>query len=492
MNRQLLMNSRWLLLLLFPLGCWLTVDAFSGRWTYYVSLNMLSLLAGCAILYRLRGITPGNIPIWIIFSVLITGYYVKFYFFVHGFYNGAPTYELGLLLGNFAPRVATYRLLMECFEVISVAFIAFSVAVWFLLRDDRASPSPVELEQKAVKLSSVAMSRKLLMSAVLLAVISGFLRWYYQLGIPGSAELLPYKIAGAITVTNGFTVPVLIGIALIYAVRMEETQNIRIAMVTFLIWGAVHFLLFLSKTFLIVSILWIILVGVLTGRPLIRWRYLALFAGLLASFYPFLNIFRDLTYSGAGGTVISRFGDAINLGIEEARLIGQSSWLVWGGASVLSRVTGLDSLMIMTAIRPENNHYGILNYMLGNEFSAEQIITWFHKMEGTGVAQSLLGQAYFVTGSSLWVGAWVAGWAIFTFWVAKTFRNMDAPLAHGLWVAWLVSVLLWTIDGISYVKILVFGASIIPVILLVSVLDLGNMRRRGLTIDRVALDSDGG
>lgn len=486
MNHRFFLNSRWLLLLLFPLGFWLTAEAFSDQWVYYASLNMLSLLAGWAVLFRLRGITANNIVVWIILSVLITGYYVKFYFFLYGYYYGAPLYELGLMVGNFAPRIATYNILMKCFEVFSVTFCVFSVAVWFLLRDDRTSQVPVGFKQEADMPYPVAMSLKLLASAVSLAIISGFLRWSYQLGIPGAAEPLPFKIGGAITVINGYVVPVLIGISLIYAARMEGVQIVRLVIATFLIWGVVHFLLFTSKIFLILPMLWIILVWVLTGRPLIRWRYLVGYGGLLMTVYPFLNIFRDLTYSGTEGTIIGRFGHAITLGAEQGQLIEQSSWAVWGLSGLVSRVTGLDSLMIMAAIRRESYHYGILNYMLGYEENAERIITWFYGIPGTGIAQSLLGQAYFVTGSTLWVAVWVAGWVVFSHWMAKWYRNFDSPLSHGLWAAWLVSVLLWTIDGISYVKILMFFASIIPVILLVSLWDLGSEKRRRSMVVRMA------
>ena len=130
-------RSGWLLLLLFPIGFWLTEDLFAHQWNDYVVLNVISLLAGWLVLLRLRRITPESIPIMAILGILIAGYYIKFYFLVHGILDGMDRWELSILIGSIAPTFATNVRLMQCFEVITWSFVAFAVVSFFLLRSQK-------------------------------------------------------------------------------------------------------------------------------------------------------------------------------------------------------------------------------------------------------------------------------------------------------------------------------------------------------------------
>lgn len=468
---------RWLLLLIFPAGYLATNSELSSEWGYYTALNLISFLSACAILYSLKQISVGNAVIWVIFAVLIVGYYLKFYFFVHAFQSAQPMIELNWILGRFATPLATNRLLLDCFEVISFSFAAFAVISVILSLKGVRGQLKAAAESSAAGFGATDRTHKLLIAAIALAVASGILRAYFDLGIPGKERILPFKLAGVITTTGTYTVPVLIGIALIYSANLNRARDVQVISALFLGWGVVHFVAFTSKLFLIAPVLWIFFVGLLFERSLIRWRYLAGYLGSFIVVYPFLNIFRDVANTGAGGSVLQRFGEVIQISAEQSSMFDEMSGFTRGLWGLISRVTGLDSLLILAAIRPDNSHRDILNYVMGNEVSAERIITWFHGIEGTGDAQSLLGQAYYVTGSSAWVAGWVVVWTLLAFVVSKVLYELKTPLSHGLWTAWLISVLLWTIDGVSYSKTVLFGASVIPAIMMLYVLDPGAIRR---------------
>ena len=72
-------NIRWLLLVIFPIGWYLSYDLLSSELEYYLLLTLVAVLSSAFILMMLRGSIKQQIHLWIIFILYLIGYYVKFY-----------------------------------------------------------------------------------------------------------------------------------------------------------------------------------------------------------------------------------------------------------------------------------------------------------------------------------------------------------------------------------------------------------------------------
>lgn len=460
MTNNNLIQARWLTLLIFPIGYLLTEEAFSYAWVNYAALNILSFTAGVIILWRLRKMSLENLVVWFVWFVMLVGYYYKFYFLVHGFLHEKSKLELSLYLGSIAPLFASKGMLFESFVTITVSFFAVAISSHFLLRR-RGNIVQFFKHENNVNVNWPLITNKLLAVAFLLWMVSGYLRKYYYLGVPYAAVYLPYKLAGLITVTNGIIVPMLINLALLNALRSGRRQLIHLSAVIFIIWGIVEFILFSSKTYLVLPLIIIYAAGVLYRRPIFKMKYIAWYGGIFLLIYPFLNIFRSMQNYFPGRDILFHLSATLGVIYETVRDSGVFDFFFNSLGLMAGRVTGLDSMLVLAATRYEYSATNIIDYLSGRINSPEQIISGMHNIPFTGVAASLLGQAYFTTGSYIMTAAWTAGWLVFAYLITILLMKRNTLFTHNALLFWLVMVLQWSADGITYLKIQLFVFAIL-------------------------------
>lgn len=467
-NRGILtkgLNLRWLLLLCFPLGYLFTVNAYAADWDYYLLLNIISFLSAWLILFRLRNITAENIIIWIIFLLIFGGYYVKFYFFVRGFILGESILESIVLMGGYAALYASPSLLLDCFTSISLSLLLISISSFYMLSNKRKLIVSLGNYNRNHRWKKRCYTTIYISSCI--AFISGFVRWFYKLDLPDAAVILPYKVAGITTVTNTYVASLLLGLALIYAVRADKRQAIRITIFSFFAWGAIHYFLFGSKLFLVLPVLWIILIGLWEKRALIKMRYVVGYGSVFVILYPFLNLIRTARREVPGDSIFLYISESLKSGAGTGPFTDSLSSLTLGLFGLMSRIVGLDSLMILTALKPGFDDIGISSIFGG---TAENIITNYTlgwRNRGTGIAQSLIGQAYFHTGNIILTAVFVALWTIFTHQVANRLYKVNSSFSQILWVTWIASVIQWTSDGFTAAKLYIFLIAAIPIYLII-------------------------
>jgi uncharacterized protein with PQ loop repeat len=480
MKKNYLGQARWLSLLIFPVGFLLTEEAFADTWGSYAALNLLSFLSGGIIMWRLRRISLENLVVWFVWLVLLLGYYYKFYSLVYGLIQGKSKIALSFIAGSVAPLVASISILYECFVIITVSLFAVAITSHFLLRKGKTNIiQPVGYSRSKNVYNWALITFRLLALALFLGLISGYLRKHYQLGVPYIAVYLPYKLAGIITVTNGIIVPMLINLALLSALRSERQRLVLLSAGMFFLWGVLAFILFTSKTDLLLPLVIIFAAGVLYGRPILKMRYLAWYGGIFLLIYPFLNLFRSVSNYFSGRSSSFLISEMLRVGSEVEGVSGVSGFLM-----LANRVTGIDSVVELAAARHNYTAFNLIDYLLGRVDSPEEIITAMHHTPYTGVAASLLGQAYFVTGSYLMTAVWITGWLVLAYWLTAALMKRNTLFAQNALLFWLVMVLQWSADGITYFKIELFVVAILVTYLITHFVKI-SCRHTAVRVNRI-------
>ena len=186
------------------------MDAYPSEWMFYLLLNIISFLSAWVVLSRLRKIGVENAIIWIIFIIILVGYYLKHYFIVRGVLMGKNETDALIVGGHYAVHVATSQMLLNCFTTIVLSFSLFAITSYYLLRGRRKCVDLKLTFRRINHWSSYCYT--ILFVSTCMAMISGYLRWVYKLGIPGEATGLPFKLAGLITVTSTYIVSTLFGL----------------------------------------------------------------------------------------------------------------------------------------------------------------------------------------------------------------------------------------------------------------------------------------
>jgi hypothetical protein len=440
-----------MLLPIIPIGYLASNNLFVGHYVEFLLLNIISFLCFVAVLLSLKRLRRENIIIFIIFLIFLVGYFIKFYYLSVILISDFSDSEIRLFFGRLVTEAISVELLYKSFSTVVVAFVFFSVTSIGLLALNSRINIGAKNRKDTLRYSEY-MAYRFIFAAIIIGVIVGYIRWYFQLGIIGVQANLPYKLAGIIHVVNTGVVPSLIGVALCYSVSCRNKKTWKI-IIFFLAWGVVQFLFFPSKTSLVLPFLWIFLVGFAFDRSLINKKYIVLSIVIFAFVYPFLNIYRSVLYGEGGEFVLLALEAIISDGSSADKIEG--SVVIYGIMLIISRVVGFGELMVLSDIRSSISDFGVLEYLTMRQ-SAGNVLTNEVGIAATGYASSFLGQAYYATGNNFLTGLWVSFWAIFAYLVSKFLLARNEPFYLAVWVMWIVSVTLWTVDELSVFKTVIF------------------------------------
>lgn len=438
--------ARVFLLLLIPVGYWATYGYFDLHARGFFLLNMETFAALSLLLYALKRVTAANVVIVVILTVFTFGYLLTFYLVSYQLGNGQ--YQLiQVFLGHFVGKVVMLDMVYEVFVVATTAMLVFCLVATALLV---VFPGPRSFPSSILVAPHLAVaSRRTLLITVVLAVLSTFLRAYFHLSSLGEATALPFRLGGIIYVTNAYVTPALFGLSLFYALHSGCAKTSRLSLILFVVWAAIVFLMFTAKIVFLTPAVWMFLILVLGFRMKLANRILTISIVLFLLLVPVIGIYRNLLTLYGGEMDIAIMPQLVRH-IED--IVAAQGWWTTinnGFLAVISRISGFSSTMLLMHLRPEGG--GVVSYLMSGTTAGDVMTAYMHKMirlGATGVGASLIGQAYYATGTLWGTALWVAAWTTTAFLVSRWLLVNRTPVNLALWAFWVFTVGTWSIAGL--------------------------------------------
>lgn len=441
------------LFLMIPVGYAMTHQFYEQQQDEYLALNVLDFVVMLLLLMSLPRIRPANIMICILLMIFAVGYFFKFYWLAYMFEHGASAQDLALLFLEYS-KWLTRDLAYQAFETLAFSFAIFGISsvLWLRIFAHQSAPgAPLP----ACRIDAAHVQRILLV-ALLCAVVSGIPRYVFHLGAPDQGLQLPFHLQGVLFFINQSVTPCLIGLALVLAMRSEETRLVRKVLGWFVIWSLLQFALFTSKSVLLLPLLWYALARMAGGiRDTFIDRLIAAAAALFVLAFPFLNLYR-LAKSTPGVEVAGQLFDQLSFYIQTIApdMSSLSDFVLFGLSGIFIRTVGFGELMGMHVLADAFPH-DMVPYLLSGS-SPGDLFTSISGYGGghTGLASSLLGQAYFVSGSNIATALWLGVVIFLAQSASRRLLARSTPLGLALWIVFVINVTFWFVDELGLPKLL--------------------------------------
>ena len=204
-----------ILLFFFPIGYLLTYQLFENYSAEYFLLSALLSLSFALMLLNLKNINYKNIIIFIIVIIFIFGYFIKFYYLSYYWDDVSQQANLNKIIGHIPMDIITIPKLFYVFEVISFSFILFSLASPIILRLRWVKPSDIDVSGEFINKTDrkIMLARKITYIALVIGIITTYLRYKYNLHHLTEVERLPYNLIGIINTLNIYVSMPLFGLA---------------------------------------------------------------------------------------------------------------------------------------------------------------------------------------------------------------------------------------------------------------------------------------
>jgi len=429
-----------------------SVEAHSLRTALVLICCISGYLATVIAKYLSR---PVRIVIWMSLGILSAGYLFKYAAFLA---FGGETYGKvsNVLIANtvFTPwsLQADPNIVTEILIVTSAGFMGILGAALFCMATIRNRHQlPSSPRKRSIK--------PLILTSLMVIVVTGIPRWTLHLYDYTNPIRLPFELRGVINLLNAYVGPYLLAVGMTYAMLMNRIREARRIALLLLIIGMIQFLLFLSKWSMVSPLMFIIIAQLLTKRILFRRFETFMAIACLLVVYPFLNIFRSLTLSGA--TTLP-FSYTLQLGV--VRYGDFASALVAGPLSLWGRIVGFDNLVplienrrgmeigITEVLRLYLSSYDLDNYLTYDVigFTVPQ-----------GVSPGFLGRSYYLFHNPIATAAAVLVSVFLIAWLANRLWNTSRLEGRALTVVWL---------GGGAFQLLMTGMRFKPIIWQISIL----------------------
>lgn len=442
-----LIHLKWILLLIFPVGYFVTYKNFAEVGFYYVFLNILSFAFCALLLKKLKGFLLKEIVVWLILFVFIVGYYFQFYL-INFYYDDREFifsvygYDYMLALSN-----VSLTAFIETFELIVLCFVTFCFVSLVLLKSVfKEKLVMIEIGSNYKSFRTLAFAFTIILSAV-----TNWLIFHFHLAIPAEAVALPFKMAGLIFYTGAMIVPTTILLMVYLSLRLNDKKYNRLFTCLLIGHSTILYLITGGKSFLILPIILLFFLWLITGQlTAYKIKVLMIFLLLFVFIYPFLGIYRgllraDLLYGLANIKMLFQT-------LENEISILQTFFM--GIIYILTRVTGINSLLLIVDSSPSFSIERIIELSFGKH-SIDYIYTvdimGFHeggeKIKGTMIAASLLGQMFYITGSKVLTAIALGTWAIFSYILIKKILKLRLIISPVLITIMLYILLFFSSDG---------------------------------------------
>jgi hypothetical protein len=449
---------RWILLFLWPVGWWMTSDFWADSWSQYAQYSIWTIVAAtfaALFLYRMRDDWFSLGHLWLIFIVMVAGYYLKWYVLVNVLAFSTDETLLDMLTPYVSPR-STPDILLEAFATATVAFGAFCAVCVLITRrpagaprgrpgaEGRTSRSPDEQSSQVrthlVWLLSVSTLASVLTLALQAATRSAV--------VSADEVVLPYRLGGIIQLARTTAIPALFLLVAFLADRAGQRFVNATAAGLYFVHNLASGIWSTSKQPVIFAVAGLAVLWMVTGQLTRRRLALLLTAvPMVLLVTTLLGLMRTLRSNGDLGLVAS-LPEAV-YGLTAEGTVWQS--LLQSALALLMRVNGIDTLTWIVAFEPQVDP-GRTSWMLfqaGSDVNAlfAEDVLGLRDLTGVAFSTSLVGFFYFLLGSK-----WLAALGIVTYtllWHAVLGSLQRATLICRpvlLVLAW-VLVAFFTIDG---------------------------------------------
>ena len=408
---------RWSLLILFPVGWFVSYDLLTDQHVYYVLLTLVALAATFVILSVLGRRIKREVHLWVIFILYLIGYFLKFYLLcymkVHsqdygGYLQGSYPLETELLNST--------ELIISYYETVTVVLVAFAILVTVLMRGGRRTASTVRAPfvggggEVRIKVQRRTIKR-LLVVGITVSILLLYVQIKLGLGLVSAAERqttqLPYHLAGIImTVSNGL-LPLLFLLTVWLADSIRAASLARLTITAYILFGVASGLLSTSKAALVSVMVSLVILWLLTGNfTQKRGRLLAALALFMVVFNVYLGINRTLRniYPDMGVFDIAAMAISYLLTLHGGILTNAESLpLIANYAGPLLRINGADSLLNIINYAPSFSFDRIWFILFESPDTVASLFTTdvlgLPPQLGLGFSPSLLGYLLFVFGN---------------------------------------------------------------------------------------------
>lgn len=299
----MLPHLRWLLLLIFVAGYFLTAGKFQSSQGQYAVYSLVSLAVCALLLARLDRFDKVSIAVWVALTIFLVTQYVRFYSLVID-----PGFLRNMLSNEGWQALHSEEALIGGFRLATIAFVVFCLTVFIVSHwtsGDRQANSVERLVVADTKLYERAAITLLVLVPILMLVL-GYLAYVYHIGQLGSSAKvnLPFRMAGLIHYSRLVVLPALLMFLVYAAYRAGRHGIVSIGFLLFLTHGLMDVLIKTSRGALFLSLLSLAFFAMVGGYKLRRMEKYAFGAAIAmaAIAIPLIHQYRLLRNSGLGIT----------------------------------------------------------------------------------------------------------------------------------------------------------------------------------------------
>jgi len=407
---------------------------------------------------------PVRIIIWMSLGILSAGYLLKYAAFLA--FGGEIHGKVSNVL--IADTVFTSWSLQADPDIVTEILIVTSAGFLGILGAALLCMATIRNRHQLPSSPRKLSIKPLIVTGLMLIIVTGIPRRMLHLYDYTNPVQLPFELSGIINILNAYIGPYLLAVGMTYAILMNRIHQARRIALLLLIIGAIQFMFFLSKWLLISPLMLIIIAQLITKRTLFRRLETLIAVSGLLIVYPFLNIFRLLTLSGAETFPLS---DAMQLGITRYGNIINN--LVVGPLSLWGRIIGFDNLVPMIILRRSR----IIDIeevfrLYFSSYDLDKYLTYdvIGFIVPHGVGPGFLGRPYYLFHNPIIIAVAVLVSVFLIAWLANRLWNASRLESRALSVLWFVMGGQLIMTGMRFKPIIWQTSALIAIWMMVNLL----------------------
>lgn len=468
-------SVRWLLLIVFPLGFLISWPAYD-QWSDYLWLTVIAMVACGLLLTRLGRPLVDTLPLWVILSVFLLGYYLKFYWMSWALMTGAP-----FPVPGFERLAQSPDLRLRVYQFTTMGFGVFCVAGFAFWR--RWEFGARLLSEDATRLGTSApiwprLGTVLLSLLTVVMVGTGYAQYITGVAILGRPMVrLPFRLAGVIFYARTLAVPMLLLLVVWLSMRRRSWVAVVLALLMLMCHGLSQMVLSSSRGSLIDMVIPLVFLPILeSGKA--RREVVLIIAAVATAFavssllHPVISRYRLVRASGDPRDITGALSQALESPIEPEepsepirpyppsyRPGGRAtlpalvmSYGARGVQSILARVVGAEHMLYVVQEPDTPPSQDKLRHYLADSDARPLTLVYTHEVMGiprsqpTSGAPSLVGAFYLLGGSigvcagvTLWTALWALVWGL-----GQRLNLCTRPVAQSMLLQMLLR---WTSEG---------------------------------------------
>lgn len=379
-----LYQLRWLALFIFILGYIATFTHFPNHTIEYFSLTFICIIACFVLLAKLNRPFINNLPIWIILSVLLVAYFLKFYMLII-FIDFMEIKEIA----TYYHYLVSENVMYETFFIMSSAFFVFCMTAWVIIEFSHISIDT----SKTCNVDYKSLIPSLQILIIVLILITSFITYLSGASRMGADTVeLPFRLSGWLYNIRVTLLPLLLLLLISSADNSGIHKHLRIAIILLLIHGISDILLRSSRGALLNIAIMLSMLFIIKGRVTRKGINLVLAVVLVTILaFPFLTVYRANRAKNDIQSVVTSLEDSIF----EVSFYSQSylDTLLKTIISMSNRLVGSEALLV-AATNDSPLGFDFLNISVHNYFTFHVLGVPPHAI--TGFAPSLLGWLYLI------------------------------------------------------------------------------------------------